>query len=133
MDPTTEATRAVIERVYVAYLAGSAEGMLAEMAEDACVTFAGHGMFRGKDGIRRYMAWAGPQLTDLKFNIKAKIVDGEYAAVPWDETARTKRGEPWEAIGCDVWRVVNGKIVELTCIGDTDKMRRLLEPWPPAE
>jgi ketosteroid isomerase-like protein len=106
MDPVTEVTRAVIDRVYEAYLAGSAEGMLAEMADDAVVTFPGHGTFR---------------------------VDGEHAAVPWDETARTKRGEPWEAIGCDVWRVVDGQIVELTCIGDTDKTRRLLDPWPPAE
>jgi uncharacterized protein (TIGR02246 family) len=132
MDPVTEVTRAVIDRVYEAYLAGSAEGMLAEMADDAVVTFPGHGTFRGKDEIRRYMTWAGPQLVDLQFNIRAKIVDGEHAAVPWDETARTKRGEPWDAIGCDVWRVVNGQIVELTCIGDTEKMLRLLDPWPPA-
>lgn len=130
MDETTQATRAVIDRFYEAYLAGNTEGMLAEMADDAVVTFAGHGTFRGKDEIRRYMTWAGPQLPELQFNIRAKIVDGERAAVPWDETGRTKRGDHWEAIGCDVYRVANGKIVELTVIGDTEKMLRLLEPWP---
>ena len=131
MDETTQATRTVIDRFYEAYLGGNAEGMLAEMAEDAVVTFAGHGVFRGKDEIRRYMTWAGPQLPELRFNVIAKIVDGERAAVPWDETGRTKRGDDWEAIGCDHYRVVNGRIVELTCIGDTEKMKRLLEPWPP--
>lgn len=130
-DETTKATRAVIDRFYDAYLGGDAEAMLAEMAEDAVVTFAGHGVFHGKEEIRRYIRWAGPQLPELRFNVIAKIVDGERAAVPWDEVGRTRRGDHWEAIGCDVYRVVNGKIVELTCIGDTEKMHRLLDPWPP--
>ncbi len=129
MEQTTAATRELIDRFYVAYLAGNAEGMLAEIDDDATVTFAGHGTFQGMTEIRRYFSWAGPQLTDLKFHIIAKIVDGERASVPWTETARTKRGEHWEAIGCDIYRVANGKIVELTCIGDTEKMHRLLEPW----
>jgi uncharacterized protein (TIGR02246 family) len=133
MDEKTQATRAVLDRFYEAYLAGNAEGMLVMMADDAVVTFAGHGTFRGKDEIRRYMTWAGPQLPELSFNVQTKIVDGERAAVPWDETGRTKRGDIWNAIGCDLYRVVDGKVVELTCIGDTDKMKRLLEPWPPAE
>lgn len=130
MDATTAETRKVIDRFYVAYLAGDPEGMLAEIAHDATVTFAGHGVFHGIGEIRAYFAWAAPQLTDLVFTIIAKIVDGDRAAVPWTETARTRRGEPWSAIGCDHYRVVGGKIVELTCIGDTDKMARLLDPWP---
>jgi uncharacterized protein (TIGR02246 family) len=131
MDVTTEATRAVIDRFYEAYLAGDPEGMLAEIADDATMTFAGHGTFRGMTEIRAYFAWAGPQLVDLEFNVIAKIVEGDRASVPWSETAQTKRGDAWEAIGCDIYRVANGKIVELTCIGDTDKMKRLLDPWPP--
>jgi uncharacterized protein (TIGR02246 family) len=133
MDDKTHSTREVLDRFYEAYLAGNAEAMLAMMADDAVVTFAGHGTFRGKDEIRRYMTWAGPQLPELSFNVQAKIVDGELAAVPWDETGRTKKGDAWEAIGCDLYRVVDGRVVELTCIGDTDKMKRLLEPWPPVE
>lgn len=131
MEDTTAATRAVIDRFYAAYLAGDAEGMLAGIADDATAAFAGHGTFRGIAEIRAYFAWAGPQLVDLQFNVIAMIVDGDRAAVPWTETARTKRGDPWEAIGCDHYRVAGGKIVELTCIGDTDKMKRLLDPWPP--
>ena len=130
MTDQTDATRAVIDRFYAAYLAGDQEGMLAELADDAVMTFAGHGEFRGLAEIRRYLAYSGPQLTDLRFTVIAKIVDGDRAAVPWRETARTKRGEPWEAIGCDHFRVAGGKIVELTSIGDTDKMKRLLDPWP---
>ena len=54
------------------------------------------------------------------------IVDGKRAAVNWDETGSTKRVDAWAAIGCDVYRVVNGKIVELTVYGDTEKMTRHL-------
>jgi ketosteroid isomerase-like protein len=126
----TSVTRGVIDRFYVAYLAGNLEGMLAEIADDAAVTFAGHGTFRGKGEIRPYMEWGGKQLPELRFNVRNKIVDGERAAVNWDETGRTKRGDDWDAIGCDVYRVVDGKIVELTVYGDTEKMARLMDKYP---
>lgn len=128
-DQTT-ATRAVIDRFYVAYLAGNLEGMLAELADDAVVIFAGHGAFRGKAEIRPYMEWGGQQLPELHFNVLNKIVDGERAAVNWDETGRTKRGDDWAAIGCDVYRVVDGKIIELTVYGDTEEMARLMDAYP---
>lgn len=76
------------------------------------------------------MTWAGTQLPQLEFRVLHKIVDGERAAVTWDETGRTKRGEEWAAVGVDVYRVVDGEVVELTVYGDTDKMHRLLDPWP---
>jgi hypothetical protein len=37
------------------------------------------------------------------------------------------------SLGRYLYRVVDGHIVELTCIGETDKMKRLLEPMPPTE
>ena len=129
-DDQTAATRAVIDRFYAAYLGGNLDGMLAEIAGDAVVTFAGHGTFRGKGEIRPYMEWGVKQLPELQFNVRNKIVDDDRAAVTWDETGRTKRGDDWSAIGCDVYRVVNGKIVELTVYGDTEKMARLMDAYP---
>lgn len=126
----TAATRAVIDRLYDAYRAGDLEGMLALMADDVVVTFTGHGTFHGKSEARPYMEWAGAQLPELTFNVRRIIVDGEYAAVTWDEVGRTKRGEAWSAIGVDVHRVVDGRIVELTVYTDTDKLARQLDPWP---
>lgn len=128
---TTDETRAVIDQFYGAYTTGGLEAMLALIADDAVVTFVGHGTFRGMDEIRRYMTWAGPQLPELQFNVLAKIVDGDRAAVTWDETGKTRAGADWEAVGVDTYRIRNGKISELTVHGDTEKMLRLLEPWPP--
>ena len=129
-DERTEATRRLIDRFYDCYVGGDQDGMLALMADDAVVTFVGHGTFRGKGEIRPYMAWAATLLPRLDFRVRRKIVDGEHAAVVWDETGVTQRGEPWESQGVDVYRVVDGRIVELTVHSDTEKMLRQLGPYP---
>lgn len=125
-DDVTAATRRVIDEMYGYYLRGDQAGMLSLMSDDVVVTFVGHGTFHGQDEVRAYMAHAGGLLRDLVFNIQQKIVDGEYAAVPWDETATTWRGEPWASCGVDVYHVVNGKIVAMTVNSDTDKMLKQL-------
>jgi uncharacterized protein (TIGR02246 family) len=129
-DETTAATRAILDRFYAAYTDGNLDGMLALLADDAIVTFTGHGTFRGNTEIRPYMTWAATQLPELDFRVTARIVDGDRAAVTWDETGRTARGETWTAIGVDVYRISVGQIVELTDYTDTDKLRRLLDPYP---
>jgi ketosteroid isomerase-like protein len=130
-DDVTAATRAALDRFYAAYTSGDLEGMLAIMSDDIVVTFNGHGTFHGKTEARPYMTWAGTQLPQLAFHVLHKIVDGERAAVTWDETGTTKRGDAWEARGVDVYRIVNGRIVDITVYSDTEKMARLLDPWPP--
>jgi uncharacterized protein (TIGR02246 family) len=128
-DETTAATRAALERVYAAYTGGDLDAMLATMAEDVVITFTGYGTFHGKAAARPFMAWSGTQIPQLDFRVVHTIVDGERAAVVWDETGTTKRGEGWEARGVDVYRIVDGKVVELTVYTDTEKCARLLEPW----
>src|SRR3954468_17446627 len=131
-DATTQ-TRKVIDAMYDFYLSGDQEGMLSLMSDDAVVTFVGHGTFRGKDEIRAYMTYAAGLLHDLVFTIRQKIVDGDYAAITWDETATTWRGEPWQSSGVDVYHVFNGQIVAMTVNSDTDKMLRQLGSYDPSQ
>ncbi len=126
----TERTRAVIEKLYDAYLTGDTEGMLALMAPDVAVTFNYAGTFHGMAEARPFMTWNGGQLPELTFNVRHKIIDGNRAAVTWDETGKTIRGDDWSAIGVDVYRVEGDQIVEMTCYSDTDKVARLLDPYP---
>ena len=126
----TERTRAVIDKLYAAYLTGDTEGMLALMAPDVAVTFNFAGTFHGMDEARPFMTWNAGQLPELTFNVRHKIVDGNRAAVTWDETGKTLRGEDWASIGVDVYRVEGDQIVELTCYSDTDKVARMLDPYP---
>lgn len=126
----TERTRAVIDKLYRAYLTGDTEGMLALMASDVKVTFNYAGTFTGMAEARPFMTWNGGQLPELTFNVRHKIIDGNRAAVTWDETGKTLRGDDWAAMGVDVYRVENDQIVEMTCYSDTDKVARLLDPYP---
>jgi len=94
------------------------------------VTFNYAGTFHGMAKARPFMTWNGGQLPELTFNVRHKIIDGNRAAVTWDETGKTIRGDDWSAIGVDVYRVEGDQIVEMTCYSDTDKVARLLDPYP---
>jgi uncharacterized protein (TIGR02246 family) len=113
MTETEAETRAVVEALYAAFLSGDLDGMLAQMAEDVEVRFLGQGRFDGVAAVRRFMEFSAGLLTDLDFRIQRVVVDGEVAAVIWEETATTTDGHPWENHGVDVIRVRGGKIVSL--------------------
>jgi ketosteroid isomerase-like protein len=113
MTDVQDETRRVVDALYRAYLAGDAEGMLREMASDVEVRFLGQGTFRGIPAVRRFMEFSSGLLRDLDFRIRRTIVDGDTAAVLWDESATTAAGKPWENHGVDVIRVRDGKIVSL--------------------
>jgi uncharacterized protein (TIGR02246 family) len=110
---TGEETRTVVDALYAAFLAGDADGMLAVMADDVEVRFLGQGTFRGLPAVRRFMGFSASLLRDVDFRIRRTIIDGDAAAVIWDETATTAAGEPWENHGVDVIRVRSGRIATL--------------------
>jgi ketosteroid isomerase-like protein len=87
--------------------------MLAQMSDDVEVRFLGQGTFHGVPAARRFMQFSAGLLQDLDFRIRKTIVDGETAAVIWDESATTAAGKAWENHGVDVIRVRGGKIVAL--------------------
>jgi uncharacterized protein (TIGR02246 family) len=130
MTETEAETRRVVEALYAAYLSEDLEGMLAQMAEDVEVRFLGQGMFQGLTAVRRFMQFSAGLLTELDFRIQRVVVDGEVAAVIWEETATTADGRPWENHGVDVIRVRGGKIVSLHENNDVTLVRRHLPAVP---
>lgn len=108
-----DATRRVVDRLYAAYFAGDAEGMLAEMAPTVEVRFLGRGMYQGITEARRFFTANTEMLLDLDFRIRRLIVDGEWAAALWEETATTIHGDPYTNHGVDVFRVEHGLITVL--------------------
>jgi ketosteroid isomerase-like protein len=113
MTEVENETRSVVDALYEAFLAGDSEGMLAQMADEVEVRFLAQGTFHGIPAARRFMQFSAGLLRDLDFRIRRKIVDGDAAAVIWDESATTAAGKPWENHGVDVIRVRNAKIVVL--------------------
>jgi ketosteroid isomerase-like protein len=106
-------TKRVVDALYEAYLAGDAEGMLAQMADDVEVRFLAQGTFHGLPDVRRFMEFSAGLLRDLDFRIRKLFVDGEVGVAIWEESAVTADGKPWENHGVDVIRVRGGKIVSL--------------------
>ncbi|MFQ5948215.1 MAG: nuclear transport factor 2 family protein [Acidimicrobiia bacterium] len=106
-------TRAVVDALYDAFLAGDADGMLALFGDDIAVRFLGQAELRGLEEAKAFFDFAGGLLEDLDFQIEKKIIDGDWAAVVWTETATTTDGAPWENHGVDVLRVSGSDIVVL--------------------
>jgi len=112
MDGDTD-TRETVDRLYRAYFAGDPEGMLATMSDDVFVRFLGRGVYRGIAEARRFLTANTGMLTDLDFRIRRLVIDGEWAAAVWDETAVTIHGDRYENHGVDVFRVVDGRVAVL--------------------
>lgn len=110
---TAATTKMMVDRLYGAYFAADPEGMLATLSEDVEVRFLGRGTYRGIDEARAFLTANTAKLKDLDFRIRKLIVDGEWAAAVWTETATTIHGDPYANHGVDVFRVVDGAIVTL--------------------
>ncbi len=108
-----DATRQVVDRLYAAYFKGDVDGMLVEMAPDVEVRFLGRGVYRGIAEARRFFAANTGMLLDLDFRILRQVVDGEWAAVLWEETATTIHGDPYANHGVDVFLVEEDRITIL--------------------
>lgn len=106
-------TREVVERLYEAYLGGDLEGILATFDDGIAFRFLGQVEAVGIDAAQRFFAHSAGLLSDLDFRIRRTIVDGDHAAVLWDESAVTAGGAPWENHGVDVFEVQNGRVVSL--------------------
>lgn len=125
----SDETAGMIDRLYDAYLAGDGDGMLDTFSDDIEFRFLAQVRGRGIDEARAFFGHAAGLLTDLDFRITRKIIDGDRAAVLWEETARTAAGAPWENHGVDVYEVRGGRIVSLHENNDVRLVHRHFDPY----
>lgn len=103
-------TREAVEALYAAFYSGATDEMTASMADDVWIRFLGHAEFHGLERAKAFFSQNDELFTGLDFRIERVIVDGEYAAALWTETAVTRAGEPWSNHGVDVFHVRDGLI-----------------------
>jgi ketosteroid isomerase-like protein len=105
---------------------GNADAFLGAMADDLRYTLIGtsrfSGIFKGKaELISKLLAPLTAALTDgiavIPYNL---IADGEFVAMQAHGKAMSKNGKPYNNTYCHVFRIVNGKIVEVTEYLDTE-------------
>lgn len=112
-DRIEAATREAVDRLYAAYFDGDPHGMLATMSDDVHMRFLGRGTFEGIEAATRFLTQNTSLLTQLDFRIRRIVVDGEWAAAIWDESAVTIHGDPYENHGVDVFRVERDEVTVL--------------------
>lgn len=123
-------TGAIVDALYDAFLRGDSDGMLALFADDISLRFLGQADLAGIDDARRFFVFAADLLADVDFRIEHKIIDGEWAAIVWSESARTASGEPWENHGVDVIQVVGERV---TILHENNDVRLVARYFPPFE
>lgn len=116
----------VLDALYAAYFEADAEGMVSVMSEDVEVTFLGRSRVVGREAALAWFRENNTALVDLDFRIRRRIVDGDHAAVIWDETA-VAAGRPYENHGVDVFEIVDGEIRRLQVNNDVTVRRRAFD------
>ncbi len=105
---------------------GNAEAFLGSIADDVRYTIIGttkySGTFNGKQELINNLL--GPLTAQLEGGIAVTpdnlIADGDYVAMQAHGKAQSKNGRSYNNTYCHVFRIVNGKVHEVTEYLDTE-------------
>jgi ketosteroid isomerase-like protein len=116
----------LIQNMFAELSKGNAEAFLGNMADNVRFTLIGttkySGTFNGKQElISKLLAPLTAQLEGgISLTPDNFIADGEYVAMQARGKATTKSGKSYNNTYCQVFRIVNGKVQEVTEYLDTE-------------
>ena len=118
--------REFIRNMFAELSKGNAEAFLGSMADDVRYTIIGNtkysATYNGKQELIGRLL--GPLTAQLEGGIAVTpdnlIADGEYVAMQAHGQAKSKNGVAYNNTYCHVFRVVNGKVKEVTEYLDTE-------------
>ena len=116
----------LIQNMFAELSKGNAEAFLGNMADNVRFTLIGttkySGTFNGKQElISKLLAPLTAQLeSGISLTPDNFIADGEYVAMQARGKATTKSGKSYNNTYCQVFRIVNGKVQEVTEYLDTE-------------
>jgi ketosteroid isomerase-like protein len=131
----TEANRSLIQGIFAQLEAGNVKPFVDALSDGVRWTTPGHCawslVFEGKEAVLNQLL--GPvraQLVDrVHLTVRRVIADGEHVVVEAKGQAVTKTGKPYDNEYCFVYRIVDGKVAEVTEYMDTDlACSRLVPP-----
>ena len=116
----------LIQNMFAELSKGNAEAFLGNMADNVRFTLSGttkfSGTFNGKQELVSKLL--APLTAQLEGGISLTpdnfIADGEYVAMQARGKATTKSGKSYNNTYCQVFRIVNGKVQEVTEYLDTE-------------
>ena len=115
-----------ISNMFIELSKGNAEAFLGSIADDVRYTIIGttkySGTFNGKQELINQLL--GPLTAQLEGGIAVTpdnlIADGDYVAMQAHGKAQSKNGRSYNNTYCHVFRIVNGKVHEVTEYLDTE-------------
>ena len=116
----------LIRNMFAELSKGNGEAFLGSMADDVRFNLIGttkySGTFNGKQElISKLLAPLSAQLEGgISITPENFIADGEYVAMQARGTSKTKDGKSYNNTYCQVFRIVDGKVKELTEYLDTE-------------
>ena len=123
----------LIRRLYAEIGQGNAQPFLDAIADDMRWTVIGStkysGTFEGKQAIldRLLMPALGQLEGPLVIEPENFIAEGDLVVMQAKGKAQTKSGKRYDNTYCYVFRIVNGRMKEITEYLDTEVMRRALD------
>jgi uncharacterized protein len=126
----TAENKELIRQMFAEISKGNAEVYLNAVADDVQYTIIGTGkyssLYNGKqDVIARLLGPLGAQIEgNLEITPFNFIAEGEYVAMQANGKSMSKNGVAYNNTYCHVFRIVNGKIKEITEYLDTELVTR---------
>jgi uncharacterized protein len=107
----SENNKAILQKGNAAIAAGNHEGFLALCTDDTVWEFVGEQTLHGKQAVRQWMART--YLEPPKVTVDNLIAGGDYLTAVGSVMMKDKDGKETDHWYCDVWRLRDGKFVEL--------------------
>lgn len=101
----------IVQAVNDAFSTGNLEGFFQLCTDDVRWTMAGKRPTTGKEALRQMMAnddWNPPVI-----NVRSTIAEGDMAVCEGNISMSNKKGEQFEGVFCDIYRIEQGRIKEL--------------------
>jgi uncharacterized protein (TIGR02246 family) len=102
------------------------DGFLEFCDPDAVFAFPGtsllSGVHHGTEEIRRFFQMLFQLVADLHFEYRHLLVGRDRAAIEWEDSGHTFRGEPFDNRGVTVMHFRDGRLVEMRDHLDTESL-----------
>lgn len=108
----SENNKAVLRRANAAVAKGDYEGFLSHCTDDVEWTFVGDKTLKGKEAVRRYMS--ATYIEPPQFVVAQLIAEGDFVTAIGEIDVTDETGKTTHSVYCDVWRLRDGKLAELT-------------------
>ena len=123
----TEQNKQLIQQIYTEISKGNTQPLLESLADDIQWTIIGttvlSGTSRGKqEVINKLLKPLRARLADgpIVYSFDRFIAEGEYVVMQAHARATSKSGKPYNNTYCIVFRIVDGKLKEITDYVDTE-------------